>query len=93
MFHVLKNSIAPSPLVQARHLDRMEPYMRRQWIKEWRSLRGGGTVKRSKLSAPPSPTLDSPVDIYPQSPVTSDAMMDEFALNVVSENYLRPRHT
>lgn len=89
MFHVLKNSIAPSPLMQARHLDRLEPRMRRQWIKEWRSLRGGGTVKRSKLSAPPSPTLDSPADIYPQSPVTSDAMMDEFALNVISKNCLR----
>lgn len=93
MFHVLKNSIAPSPLVQARHLDRLEPYMRRQWIKEWRSLRGGELGAFDRPPAPPSPTLDGPVDIYPQSPVTSDAMMDEFALNVISENYLRPRHT
>ncbi|XP_075889017.1 phospholipid-transporting ATPase VB [Nelusetta ayraudi] len=62
IFHVLKNSIAPSPIVQARHLDRLEPYTRSQWIKEWRSLRGGGTVKRSRLSTPPSPTLDTPAD-------------------------------
>uniref|UniRef100_A0A3Q3W1C5 Phospholipid-transporting ATPase n=1 Tax=Mola mola TaxID=94237 RepID=A0A3Q3W1C5_MOLML len=37
LFHVLRNSIAPSPLVQARHLDRLDPTMRSQWIREWRS--------------------------------------------------------
>ncbi|XP_070819113.1 phospholipid-transporting ATPase VB [Chaetodon trifascialis] len=82
MFHVLRNSIAPSPLVQARHLDRMDPYTRSQWIKEWRSFRGGGQVKRSRLSTPPSPTLETPTDIYPQSP--SHITRDEFTLNVIS---------
>uniref|UniRef100_A0A3B4TMJ1 P-type phospholipid transporter n=1 Tax=Seriola dumerili TaxID=41447 RepID=A0A3B4TMJ1_SERDU len=38
MFHVLRNSIAPSPLMQARHLDRLDPSSRDQWIKEWRSF-------------------------------------------------------
>lgn len=89
IFHVLKNSIAPSPIVQARHLDRMEPFARSQWIKEWRSLRGGGTLKRSRLSTPPSPSLDPPagVGFFPSpSPATSDSMMSEFTLNVFTEN-------
>ncbi|KAF0039437.1 hypothetical protein F2P81_007672 [Scophthalmus maximus] len=72
MFHVLRNSISPSPLMQARHLDRLVPSSRDQWIKEWRTFRGGGHVKRSGLSTPTSPTLDTPVDIYPQSPTASD---------------------
>ncbi|XP_049899159.1 phospholipid-transporting ATPase VB [Epinephelus moara] len=93
MFHVLRNSIAPSPLVQARHLDRLEPSTREQWMKEWRSLRGMGQVKRSRLSTPPSPTLETSADIYPQSPTASDIMVDEFTLNVISENYQRPVHT
>ncbi|XP_018531254.1 phospholipid-transporting ATPase VB [Lates calcarifer] len=93
MFHVLRNSIAPSPLMQARHLDRLDPYSRDQWIKEWRSFRGGGCVKRSRLSTPPSPTLETPADIYPQSSTTSDIMGDEFTLNVITENSQRPRHT
>ncbi|XP_074530462.1 phospholipid-transporting ATPase VB [Halichoeres trimaculatus] len=84
MFHVLRNSIAPSPLLQARQLDRMDPCMRNQWIKEWRSFRGSGGVKRSGLSTPPSPSMETPVDIYPQSPTTSDIMGDEFTLNVIS---------
>uniref|UniRef100_A0A3Q1EZ03 Phospholipid-transporting ATPase n=1 Tax=Acanthochromis polyacanthus TaxID=80966 RepID=A0A3Q1EZ03_9TELE len=37
-FHVMRNSIAPSPIVQARHLDRLDPSEREQWIKEWRSF-------------------------------------------------------
>lgn len=90
MFHVLRNSIAPSPLVQARHLDRMDPHTRSQWIKEWRSFRGGGQVKRSRLSTPPSPTLETPTDIYPQSP--SHITRDEFTLNVISENYQQYVH-
>lgn len=93
MFHVLRNSIAPSPLVQARHLDQLEPSTREQWMKEWRSLRGMGQVKRSRLSTPPSPTLETSADIYPQSPTASDIMVDEFTLNVISENYQRPVHT
>lgn len=84
-FHVLKNSIAPSPLVRARHLDRLEPFSRDRWIKEWRSLRGGGQVKHSRLSTSTSSTLEAPVDIYPQSPTTSDVVGDEFTLNVFSE--------
>ncbi|XP_034454756.1 probable phospholipid-transporting ATPase VB [Hippoglossus hippoglossus] len=92
VFHVLRNSIAPSPLMQARHLDRLDPSSRDQWIKEWRSFRGGGHVKRSRLSTPPSPTLETPVDIYPQSPTASDIAEDDFALNVIT-NYQRPEHT
>ncbi|XP_062250513.1 phospholipid-transporting ATPase VB isoform X2 [Platichthys flesus] len=91
VFHVLRNSIAPSPLTQARHLDRLDPSSRDQWIKEWRSFRGGGHVKRSRLSTPPSPTLETPVDIYPQSPTASDITEDDFTLNVIT-NYQRPGH-
>ncbi|XP_034546675.1 probable phospholipid-transporting ATPase VB [Notolabrus celidotus] len=93
MFHVLRNSIAPSPLLQARQLDRMDPGTRKEWIKEWRSFRGSGGVKHSRLSTPPSPTLETPVDIFPQSPTDSDIMSDEFTLNVITENYQRPIHT
>lgn len=88
-FHVLKNSIVLSPIVQARHLDRLEPLTRSQWIKEWRSLRGGGTVKRSRLSTPPSPTLDTPADdayFSSAAPVISDSVMKEFTVNVITEN-------
>nr|XP_019958653.1 PREDICTED: probable phospholipid-transporting ATPase VB [Paralichthys olivaceus] len=92
VFHVLRNSIAPSPLMQAKHLDRLDPSSRDQWIKEWRGFRGGGYVKRSRLSTPPSPTLETPVDIYPQSPTASEITEDEFALNVIT-NYQRPEHT
>ncbi|KAF7668688.1 hypothetical protein LDENG_00294640 [Lucifuga dentata] len=56
MFHVLRNTLTPSPLVRARHLDRLEPSIREQWIKEWRSFRGGGQVKHSERSASLSPT-------------------------------------
>ncbi|XP_031713469.1 probable phospholipid-transporting ATPase VB [Anarrhichthys ocellatus] len=74
MFHVLKNSIAPSPLVQARHLDRLDPFTRDEWMKEWRSFRSASRVKRSRLSTPPSPTLETPAEIYPQSVTPSDVM-------------------
>ncbi|XP_070693411.1 phospholipid-transporting ATPase VB [Pempheris klunzingeri] len=90
MFHVLRNSIAPSPLVQARHLDRLDPSTRDQWMKEWRSFRGTGQVKRSRLYPPPSSTLDNPVDIYPCSPTASDIMGDDFTLNVLTSNYQDP---
>lgn len=86
MFHVLRNSIAPSPLLQARQLDRMDLCTRNHWIKEWRGFRGSRGVKRSGLSTPPSPCMDTPVDIYPQSPTTSDIMGDEFTLNVITGN-------
>lgn len=89
-FHVLKNSVAPSPLEHARHLDRLDPSSRDQWIKEWRSFRGGGQAKRSRLSTPPFPSPDrspSPVDIYPQFPTSSDITGDEITLNVLSENH------
>ncbi|XP_028272857.1 probable phospholipid-transporting ATPase VB [Parambassis ranga] len=90
MFHVLKNSIAPSPLVQARHLDRLDSSTKEQWIKEWRSFRGGGQVKRSRLSTPPSPTLENSVDINPETPTAAENMEDDFTLNVTSQ---RPVHT
>lgn len=90
LYHVLKNSVAPSPITHARHLDRMAPSTRSQWIKEWRSLRGGGHVKSSDLSTPPSPTLETPVDFYPQSSVSAIGDVD---LNVISENYLRARQS
>lgn len=90
LYHVLKNSVAPSPIMQARHLDRMAPSTRSQWIKEWRSLRGGGHVRHSDLSPPPSPTLETPVDFYLQSPIS---ISDDVALNVISENCLRPQQS
>ncbi|XP_037635140.1 probable phospholipid-transporting ATPase VB [Sebastes umbrosus] len=83
MFHVLRNSIAPSPLVQARHLDRLEPSTRDQWMKEWRSCGGKVQVKRSGPSTPPSPILETPVDDYLESAT-------EFTLNVITE---KPVHT
>ncbi|XP_022072103.1 phospholipid-transporting ATPase VB [Acanthochromis polyacanthus] len=92
-FHVMRNSIAPSPIVQARHLDRLDPSEREQWIKEWRSFRGGGQVKRSRLSTPPSPSLGTPADLFPESPTTAEIIGDDFTLNVISENYQRPVHT
>lgn len=91
-FHVLRNSIAPTLLMHARHLDRLDPSTRDKWIKEWRSFRVRGQVKRSRLSTPPSPTLETPVDIYPQSPTTSEIMGDELTQNVSPENYQRPLH-
>lgn len=91
LYHVLKNSVAPSPIMQARHLDRMAPSTRGQWIKEWRSMRGGGHVRHSDLSAPPSPTLENHVDFYPRlSPINTS---DDVALNVISENYVRHRQS
>ncbi|XP_051929172.1 phospholipid-transporting ATPase VB isoform X2 [Hippocampus zosterae] len=55
-FHVMRNSINPSPIVQGRHLDRLDASTKEAWIKEWRGYRGAGEVKRSKLSTPPSPS-------------------------------------
>lgn len=81
LFHVLKNSIAPSSIVEARHLDTLEPSARDQWIKEWRSFRGGVLDKTLDVSIPPSPSLES---------LDDDSIMDdEFALNVITEN--RPK--
>ncbi|KAK1904725.1 putative phospholipid-transporting ATPase VB [Dissostichus eleginoides] len=92
MFHVLRNSIAPSPLMQARRLDRLDASTRDEWMKEWRSFRGLGQVRRSRLSPPLSPTLDTPADILPQSHTASDIMADDLTLNVITENYQRPVH-
>uniref|UniRef100_A0A3Q0RBZ5 Phospholipid-transporting ATPase n=1 Tax=Amphilophus citrinellus TaxID=61819 RepID=A0A3Q0RBZ5_AMPCI len=84
-FHVLRNSIALSPLIEAKHLDRLDPSMREEWMKEWRSYRGGGQVQRSTLSTPPSPTLENPVDIFSESLAVSDIMGDDFTLNVFGQ--------
>ncbi|XP_030595440.1 probable phospholipid-transporting ATPase VB [Archocentrus centrarchus] len=92
-FHVLQNSIALSPLIEAKHLDRLDPSMREEWMKEWRSYRGGGQVQRSTLSTPPSPTLENPVDIFSESLAVSDIMGDDFTLNVMTKNYQRPADT
>ncbi|XP_055080751.1 phospholipid-transporting ATPase VB [Periophthalmus magnuspinnatus] len=82
LFHVLKNSIAPSPIVQARHLDTLEPSARDQWMKEWRSFRGGVQDKTPDESVPPSPSLES---------LNDDSIMDdEFTLNVITESRHRP---
>ncbi|KAK6297999.1 hypothetical protein J4Q44_G00310540 [Coregonus suidteri] len=43
-YRVLSNTVAPSPLVRARHLERLDPTAREQWIREWRGLRGERTV-------------------------------------------------
>ncbi|KAK7922859.1 hypothetical protein WMY93_009761 [Mugilogobius chulae] len=82
LFHVLKNSIAPSPIVQARHLDTLEPSTRDQWIKEWRSFRGGVQDKTSDVSIPPSPSLESFADDF--------IMDDDFTLNVMTDKNHRP---
>ncbi|XP_068182021.1 phospholipid-transporting ATPase VB [Antennarius striatus] len=88
LFHVLRNSISPSPLTQARHLDRLDSTARSQMIKEWRDFRGGGQIKRSRLSTPPSPSQEtrSLPNIFPLSPTSSDINGDEFALNVITES-------
>uniref|UniRef100_A0A8C6UZ29 Phospholipid-transporting ATPase n=1 Tax=Neogobius melanostomus TaxID=47308 RepID=A0A8C6UZ29_9GOBI len=57
LFHVLKNSITCSPIVEARHLDTLEPSTRDQWIKEWRSFRGRVQDKTSDVSASPPSEL------------------------------------
>uniref|UniRef100_A0AAV2MJC0 Phospholipid-transporting ATPase n=1 Tax=Knipowitschia caucasica TaxID=637954 RepID=A0AAV2MJC0_KNICA len=82
LFHVLKNSIAPSPIGQARRLDTLEPSIRDQWIKEWRSFRGGVQDKTSDVPIPPSPSLESLDD--------DSIMEDDFTLNVVTEKQQRP---
>ncbi|KAM8848087.1 phospholipid-transporting ATPase VB [Synchiropus picturatus] len=73
LFHVLRNSLSPSPLVQARHLDRLDPTVREQWMKEWRSFRGGGEVR---LPEPSTPEIFAD----PRSPT------DDFSLNVFTDN-------
>ncbi|MED6270353.1 hypothetical protein CHARACLAT_009327, partial [Characodon lateralis] len=88
-FHVLKNSVTPSPLLQGRQLDRMEPSTRDQWIKEWRGFRGGPLVKRYELSDPPSPTQATPVDFFTESLTDSDFMGDDNSLNVITDNHHR----
>ncbi|XP_013864290.1 probable phospholipid-transporting ATPase VB isoform X2 [Austrofundulus limnaeus] len=91
-FHVLKNSISPSPLLQGRELDRMDPSTRDQWIREWRGFRGGGggQVKRYQLSPPPSPTQETPVDFRPEFLNSAEATSDDFSLNVTTQ---RPVYT
>ncbi|KAM4585877.1 phospholipid-transporting ATPase VB [Fundulus diaphanus] len=86
-FHVLKNSVAPSPLLQGKQLDRMDPSTRDQWIKEWRGFRGGGPVKRYELSDPPTPTLETSADFFPDS--DADFMGDDLSVNVITENRQR----
>ncbi|XP_034739986.1 probable phospholipid-transporting ATPase VD [Etheostoma cragini] len=76
MFHELRNSIAPSPLVTARHLDRLDASTRVQCM-EWRSFRDITQFKPSRLSTPPSSNLETLLDIHPQSPTTSNNMWDE----------------
>uniref|UniRef100_A0A3B4EPK4 Phospholipid-transporting ATPase n=1 Tax=Pundamilia nyererei TaxID=303518 RepID=A0A3B4EPK4_9CICH len=86
IFHVLQNSIALSPFIQAKHLDRKDPSIREEWMKELRSYRGGGQVKRSRLSTPPSPTLETPVDFIHESLAVADIMGDDFTLNATTKN-------
>uniref|UniRef100_A0A8C6LMS4 Phospholipid-transporting ATPase n=1 Tax=Nothobranchius furzeri TaxID=105023 RepID=A0A8C6LMS4_NOTFU len=75
------NSISPSPLLQGRLLDRRDPDTKALRIQEWRGFRGGGEqVKRYRLSPPPSPTLDTPVDYVPEFDLTGD----DFSLNVIT---------
>ncbi|XP_034037641.1 probable phospholipid-transporting ATPase VB [Thalassophryne amazonica] len=83
-FHAMKNTLNPSPLVEARRVDRMKPLLRDAWIKEWRSFRSGGQVKRYRLSAPPSPTMEMSAEAYPPSPFPTD-LGKEITLNVTSK--------
>ncbi|XP_034147865.1 probable phospholipid-transporting ATPase VB [Esox lucius] len=46
-YRVLSNTLAPTPLIRARHLERLDPAIREQWIKEWRGFRGGPQGGRS----------------------------------------------
>lgn len=89
MFHVIKNSIAPSPLIQAKLLDRLDPSARERCIREWRSFRGGVHLEDSRSSTPPSPALETPVEMYTKSTGAAELMEDEFVLNVITDNYLR----
>ncbi|XP_059919245.1 phospholipid-transporting ATPase VD [Gadus macrocephalus] len=42
-FHVLRNTLRPSPLLLARNLERLAPAARRRWTQGWRrGTRGGG---------------------------------------------------
>lgn len=54
-FHVLRNTISPSPLVRAQHLDRLDPFIRDQWIKEWRGYRSTGGIAGTLPAASPPP--------------------------------------
>lgn len=83
---MLQNSIALSPFIQAKHLDRKDPSIREECMKELRSYRGGGQVKRSRLSTPPSPTLETPVDFIHESLAVADIMGDDFTLNATTKN-------
>ncbi|KAM9413466.1 LOW QUALITY PROTEIN: phospholipid-transporting ATPase VB-like [Salvelinus alpinus] len=42
-YRVLINTVAPSPIVRARHLERLDPTTKEQWIRKWRVLRGEST--------------------------------------------------
>ncbi|XP_071773020.2 phospholipid-transporting ATPase VB isoform X2 [Centroberyx gerrardi] len=90
MFHVLRNTLAPSLLVRARHLDRLDPSVRERWIKEWRSFRSPGDVGLSGRSASPSPTPETSTDIFPPSSDPSDITEAEITLNVITESYQSP---
>jgi len=73
-FHALRNTLSPSPMVQARTLDRLEPAVRQRWIEEWRSMRGGGgggrdAVGGSGRSASPVHILDPTP--FPPSPLVT----------------------
>ncbi|KAM4621664.1 phospholipid-transporting ATPase VB [Polymixia lowei] len=87
-FHVLRNTLAPSPLVRARHLDRLDPTVREQWIKEWRGLRSAADGNLPGLSASPSPSPapETSEDPSPPSPAPSDITGDDITLNVITES-------
>ncbi|XP_077589124.1 phospholipid-transporting ATPase VB isoform X2 [Stigmatopora nigra] len=72
-FHVMRNSLAPSPILQARHLDRLDASTKEAWIKEWRGFRGGGKVKRSKLRTSSSLTT-------PHTPASPDFLTNEITM-------------
>lgn len=80
LFHVMKNSIAPSAIVQARFLDILEPSARDNWIREWRSFRGGVQEKNSDISDPPTPVT---IETLGDEDIMDD---DEFTLNVITDS-------
>uniref|UniRef100_A0A3B5LL55 Phospholipid-transporting ATPase n=1 Tax=Xiphophorus couchianus TaxID=32473 RepID=A0A3B5LL55_9TELE len=80
-------------VIYCRQLDRMDPSTRDQWIKEWRGFRGGAPAKRYELPDPPSPTLETPVDFFPDFLPDSDFMGDDLSLNVIAESRQRAVHT
>ncbi|KAM6977625.1 phospholipid-transporting ATPase VB [Aplochiton taeniatus] len=95
-FHVLRNTLAPSPLRRARPLDWSNPSTKEHWIKERGSFRSSGEVKLHG----PSPTLaadhglsettSSPPPPPPSPRASSDITGSDVAVNVIGRSARNP---